>query len=85
VSAPTCVDYTAYEKENKITLHFLNSQTVYPPIPINDICVTLNIGDRAIKSVTDVTGGRCDYALDGDKLVIHTDLDMYKFITIELE
>ena len=85
VTAPTCVDYTAYEKESRITLHFLNSQTVYPPIPIADITVSVDVGERKIKSVNDITGGRCEYTLDGGKLVIHTDLSMYKFIMIELE
>ncbi len=85
VSAPTCVDYTAYEKENKITLHLLNNQTVYPPIPIADIAVTVDVGDRKVKSILDVTGGVCDWTTADGKLVIHTDLDMYKFITIELE
>jgi hypothetical protein len=84
VTAPTCVDYTAYKNENRITLHFLNNQTVYPPIPINDICAAVNIGSRKVTKVSDVTGGKCEWSVENDSLVIHTDLEMYKFIIVEL-
>ena len=85
VTAPTCVDYTAYKAENKLTLHFLNNQTVYPPIPILNISAELDIGDKRVKHVIDVTGGACEWRVDGKKLMIDTDLDMYKFIIVELE
>ena len=86
VTAPKCVDHTAYRKDGYMTVHLLNSQTIYPPISIGDInvAVKLDAGSR-VSTVQDITGGKLSYSVNGDTLTVHTDLDVYKFFRIEFE
>ena len=85
VSAPKCVDHTVYESDKDLKINLLNSQTIYPPIPIQDVKVSVNIGDRKIKSVSDITGGQMSWCLDGESLNVSTDLSVYKLIVVEFE
>jgi len=83
VQAPTCVDFTAYESENTIKLHLLNSQTVLPPIPIGSIKISVALGGKTVRSVCDVSGGRLHWSVKDGSLLLDTDLDDYKLIVIE--
>ena len=48
---------TKYADHTRIALNLLNSQSVYPPIPINGIKLSVRLDGRTVKSVTDVSGG----------------------------
>lgn len=83
IDAPSCVDYTVYEKNGVLKVNLLNHQTIYPPIKISDVGVSIKVGDKQIKSVKDVTGGKCEWSVADGTLKINTDLDFYKMIVIE--
>jgi hypothetical protein len=85
VTAPTCVDFTAYASESRISVNLLNNQTVYPPIRIDAITVSVDLDNKKVKSVTDVSGGKLDYVVENGHIVLTTDLDFYKLIVIETE
>ena len=83
IDAPSCVDYTVYEKNGVLKVNLLNHQTIYPPIKISDVGVSVKVGDKQIKSVKDVTGGKCEWSVANGVLKINTDLDIYKLIVVE--
>ncbi len=85
LDAPTCVDYTAYASDSRISLNLLNSQTVYPPIRIDSVKAKIKLNGKKIKSVTNVSGGKLCWSTEGDILNIDTDLDCYTLIIAELE
>lgn len=85
VKAPTCVDYTAYASEKRISLNFLNHQTVYPPIKVDGITASVKLGGKKVKNVLNASGGKLSWSVDGDVLNITTDLDFYTLIVAELE
>lgn len=83
--APTCVEHTAYSKEDQITVHLLNNQAVYPPIKIADLSIELDIGDKAVKEIRDISGGVCEWSVLDGRLTVHTDLEIYKLIVVVIE
>ncbi len=83
VEGPSCVDYTVYERDGVLKVNLLNHQTIYPPIKISEVGVTIKIGDKKIKSVKDVTGGVTEWSVADGVLKITTDLDIYKLIVVE--
>lgn len=85
IKAPSCVDYTVYEKENLLNINLLNHQTVYPPIPIADVEIKLRIGNKTVKQISDITGGTTKWSLADGVLTIQTDLNVYKMIEVEIE
>ena len=87
LDAPKCVDFTAYEKDNYVTLHLLNSQNIYPPIRIDESMISAKVAlcGKTVKSVTDVTGGNTEWSIADGMLTVKTDLEDYKFIKIEFE
>ena len=87
LEAPKCVDFTAYEKENYMTLHLLNSQNIYPPIRIDTELITAKITlcGKKVASVTDITGGKTEWTVSDGVLYVKTDLEAYKQIKIEFE
>ncbi|MBE6596656.1 MAG: hypothetical protein E7641_03200 [Ruminococcaceae bacterium] len=85
LDAPTCVDYTAYASDSRISLNLLNSQTVYPPIRIDSVKASIKLGGKKVKSVKNVSGGRLSWSVDGDTLNIDTDLEFYTLIIAETE
>ena len=80
--APKCVDHTVYESEKGLKINLLNSQTLYPPIPILDIHLKIRV-NKKIKSVSDISGGSMKWKLEGDLLCIDTDLGVFKLIVVE--
>lgn len=85
VSAPSCVDFTVYKnKKDCLRIHFLNSQTIFPPIKINEISASVKIGDKKVISVNDVSGGNVDWYVENGILNLTTELDVYKMIAVEL-
>ncbi|MBQ9543590.1 MAG: beta-galactosidase trimerization domain-containing protein [Clostridia bacterium] len=83
LDAPSCVDYTVYEKGDILKLHLLNHQSLCPPVRINEVKATLDLGGKTLLSVEDVSGGRLDWKLDGDLLTLYSDLDVYKLIIVK--
>jgi len=83
IKAPTCVDYTVYEKNGVFKINLLNHQTISPPIKIQNLEVTVTIGEKAIKTVKDITGGKTEWSVTNGVLNINTDLDVYKLIVVE--
>lgn len=84
VDAPSCVDSTAYEGKDRISLNFLNNQTIVPPIRIDRITAKVKLYGRKIRNVTDVSGGKTEWSVSGDILTVNTDLEFYKLISVEL-
>ena len=86
ISAPGCVDFTVYKnKKDALRIHFLNSQTIFPPIKIDSISLSVKIGDKKVVSITDVSGGRLEWNVKDGVLYLTTNLDVYKMIAVELE
>lgn len=85
VSAPVCVDHTAYASKNRISLNFLNHQTVYPPVKVDGIQAAVKLNGRRVKGVSNASGGKLAWSVDGDVLNVTTDLDFYTLIIAELE
>ena len=83
VTAPNCVDHTIYENENDMRINLLNSQTIYPPLPIAEIGVEIAIGEKDIREVLDVTGGQTEWSFADGILKVKTDLDVYKLIIVK--
>lgn len=83
IDAPSCVDYTVYEKNGVYKVNLLNHQTIYPPIKISDVGVSVRIGDRKVESVVDVTGGKTEWTVENGILNINTDVEFYKLIVIK--
>lgn len=83
IEAPSCVDYTVYERDGVLKINLLNHQNIYPPIRISDVRVSVKVGDKKIKSVLDVTGGKTEWSTSDGVLKINTDLDVYKLIVVE--
>ena len=85
LNAPSCVDYTVYRHDSGLTVNLLNSQTVYPPIKIASVTVTVNVSGRRVKSVTAVMGDRPTWTCENGKLSITTELEAFKMIKVEFE
>lgn len=87
LEAPACVDFTAYEKQNRLTLHLLNSQDLYPPLPIGPQLIAVQVcrNGRRVARVEDITGGTLSFTQEGDTLCIRTDLEVYKQIHVVFE
>lgn len=86
ISAPGCVDFTVYKnKKDSLRIHFLNSQTIFPPIKIDAISASIKIGDKKVVSVKDVSGGRLEWNVKDGVLNLTTNLDVYKMIIVELK
>jgi len=85
LTAPPCVDYSVYRREDGLRIHMLNSQTIYPPIAIGALQMTVKLDGRKVKAVTDLSGGRLEWKVEADTLYIDTDLEIYKLINVEAE
>ena len=85
VKAPSCVDYTVYEGEKCLKVHLLNSQTLYPPLPIETVQISIALKGQKVCAVRDLTGGSLKWELCGDAIILQTDLNVYKMIMVELE
>lgn len=84
VSAPSCVDFTVYKnKSGNLRAHFLNSQSILPPIRIDSIYAKIKIGDKNVAKVRDVLGGDVEWRVDNGVLLLKTDLSFYKMIVID--
>ena len=81
--APECVRHSVYQSGDVQKLYLLNQQLVYPPITIRDMTVTLNMGDKKVESVTSATGEAINWAQDGAKLTVKTDLEVCKLLLIK--
>ena len=85
IDAPSCVDYTVYEKDGLYKVYLLNHQTVFPPIPISCVEVTIRVGEREIRAVRDITGGKTEWSVADGVLHLNTNLDVFKLLVIETE
>ena len=85
LSAPSCVDFTVYERDGVYKIHLLNHQSVLPPIPISRLEVKIRVGERKVKDVSDITGGELSWTMDNGVLTLCSDLDVYKLIVVETE
>ena len=86
ISAPGCVDFTVYKnKKDSLRIHFLNSQTIFPPIKIDAISASIKIGDKKVVSVKDVSDGKLEWNVKDGMLNLTTNLDVYKMIIVELK
>jgi len=85
ISAPPCVDHTVYLGKDDMKVYLLNYQNFFPPIPISDVSVSIKLDGRKVRSVTDIANGKTEWKLTDGKIEIHTDLDNFKMIHIELE
>ena len=85
ISAPECVDYTVYEGKNCFKIHLLNSQTLLPPLKIDGITMSIRTNGKKVRSLTDISGGKLEWAQNGDTLELMTDLEAYKLIVAEFE
>ena len=83
LNAPSCVDYTVYKHDGGLTVNLLNSQTIYPPISIGSLSLTVDVGERTVKSVSAVLGNNPEWVCNGGKLTLTTDLDTFKMIKVE--
>lgn len=84
VTAPPCVDHTVYRGENHLNVYILNYQSFFPPIPIADIAISIDLAGRTVKSVTDISGGKVSWTAANGKIHIHTDLNKHKLLHIDL-
>jgi hypothetical protein len=85
IDAPSCVDYTVYEKDGVYKVYLLNHQTESPPIRISDVKVSIRVGDKEIRKVLDVTGGNTAWHVADGVLSLSTDLDTFKLLVIETQ
>ncbi len=83
--APSCVDYTVYAGKACLKIHLLNSQSVYPPLPIAELQIGVDLGGRTVRSVRDVFGGTPEWEVSGGTVYVRTGLEDYKLIVVELE
>jgi hypothetical protein len=83
IVAPCCVDHVVYENAKDYKIHLLNAQTIYPPIPISNIQMEIQIEDQQIKEVVDISDGKTEWKLQDGKLQIQTDLDAYKMLIVK--
>jgi hypothetical protein len=83
VTAPSCVDHVVYENEKDYKVNLLNSQTIYPPIPISNIEVKVKVDSQKIQEVLDVSGGQTEWKVEDGILKIKTDLNVYKMLIVK--
>ena len=85
LNAPECVDFTVYKHDTGLTVNLLNSQTVYPPIKIGELSLSVNVGDKKVKSVSTVIGTEPKWHQENGRLSVITDLEAFKMIKVEFE
>lgn len=84
LTAPPCVDHTVFRGENHLRVYLLNYQSFFPPIPITDIPFSIDLAGRTVKNVTDISGGKVSWTVADGKIHIHTDLNKFKLLHIDL-
>ena len=82
-SEPKRFDVVLYAGKDKWKLNLLNHQEISPPIPIYNMSVTINMGDKKVQSVTSVTGEEVNWAQNGSSLTIKTNLEVFKLLLIK--
>ncbi len=85
VSAPECVEHTLYDSKGLWKLNLLNHQLIYPAIPIHDMRIEIDTGERHVRRVTSATGEQINWTQQNSRLSITTDLPLFKLLLIELE
>ena len=83
VDAPDCVEHVLYKGKDCWKLNLLNHQEITPTIPIHDMTVTINVGDKKVQSVTSATGEKINWVQDGASLTITTTLKLFQLLIIE--
>ena len=83
VNAPECVEHVLYAGKDQWKLNLLNHQEISPPIPIYNMTVTVDMGDKKVQSVTSATGEEVNWAQNGSSLTIKTDLEVFKLLLIK--
>lgn len=85
LDAPECVEHVLYARGNTLKLNLLNHQEISPAIPIYGLRATINVGERRVKSVTDVAGDAVEWKQEGDVLSLTVNLSLFKLLVIELD
>jgi len=84
VEAPEYLDHTVYEKDGVYKIHLLNYQSIFPPVKLHDIKITLDLEGKKPISAVDAFGAPVEFTFSKDSMLeIKTDLEMYKLIIVK--